>query len=153
MLILNGDARAIPLGDGSVNCVVTSPPYWGLRDYGVAGQLGLEGSPEAYVAALVGVFREVWRVLRTDGVVFLNLGDCYATGAGKANSPGGGKQGDRFLEAWGNGEEKTPHPNPLPGAGRGDRRRRFRAWGRGKGLKGRKGRKGRSGRGAVGFVW
>jgi DNA modification methylase len=62
----------------SVHCVVTSPPYWGLRDYGVDGQLGLEKTPEAYVASMVDVFREVKRVLRVDGTVWLNLGDSYA---------------------------------------------------------------------------
>lgn len=61
-----------------VQCVVTSPPYWGLRDYGVEGQLGLEPTPEAYVEKLVQVFREVRRVLRDDGTVWLNLGTSYA---------------------------------------------------------------------------
>jgi DNA modification methylase len=76
------DARTIPLQSGSVQCVVTSPPYWGLRDYGIAGQLGLEPTPDAYVAALVGVFREVWRVLRDDGTLWLNLGDSYGARGG-----------------------------------------------------------------------
>jgi len=76
-VILRADARAIPLAAGSVQCVVTSPPYWGLRDYGIQEQLGLEAIPEGYVAALVDVFREVWRVLRDDGTLWLNLGDCY----------------------------------------------------------------------------
>jgi DNA modification methylase len=64
--------------DGSVQCCVTSPPYWGLRDYGHDGQIGLESTPEAYVARMVEVFREVWRVLRGDGTLWLNLGDSYA---------------------------------------------------------------------------
>jgi DNA modification methylase len=76
-LLLRSDARRIPLASGSVHCVVTSPPYYALRDYGVPGQLGLEETPEGYVAAMVGVFREVWRVLRDDGTLFLNLGDSY----------------------------------------------------------------------------
>lgn len=63
--------------DRSVNCVVTSPPYFGLRDYGVDGQIGLEQTPEEYVAKMVEVFREVRRVLRDDGVLFLNIGDSY----------------------------------------------------------------------------
>ena len=63
-----------------MNTCVTSPPYWGLRDYGVEGQLGLEETPEAYVSKLVEVFRGVRRVLRDDGTVFLNLGDSYAAG-------------------------------------------------------------------------
>lgn len=77
--------------DKSVHCVVTSPPYWALRDYGVSGQLGLEVSPDEFVAAMVGVFQEVWRVLRDDGVCFVNLGDSYASGTkgtgGPPNSP------------------------------------------------------------------
>jgi DNA modification methylase len=68
------------LDDESVQCVVTSPPYWGLRDYGVAGQIGLEKTPAEFVARLVEVFEEVRRVLRPDGVCFVNLGDSYATG-------------------------------------------------------------------------
>ena len=59
------------------NCV-TSPPYFGLRDYGMAGQIGLEDTPDAFVARLVDVFREVRRVLRDDGTLWLNLGDSYA---------------------------------------------------------------------------
>jgi DNA modification methylase len=70
------------LPDESVHCVVTSPPYFGLRDYGVAGQIGLEETPEGFVAELVGVFDEVRRVLRSDGTVWLNLGDSYAGGGG-----------------------------------------------------------------------
>jgi DNA modification methylase len=66
---------------GSIQCCITSPPYYGLRDYGVSGQLGLEKSPDEYVAKLVAVFREVRRALRSDGTLWLNLGDSY--GAGK----------------------------------------------------------------------
>ena len=65
------------LPDNLINCCVTSPPYWGLRDYGVKGQLGLESTPEEYVAKMVEIFREVKRVLRDDGTLWLNLGDCY----------------------------------------------------------------------------
>jgi len=67
---------------GSVQCCVTSPPYWGLRDYGTDGQLGLETTPDEYVANMVTVFREVHRILADDGVLWLNLGDSYA-GSGK----------------------------------------------------------------------
>lgn len=79
-----GDALEVlrTLPDESVQCVVTSPPYWGLRDYGVAGQIGLERTPGEYVSRLVEVFREVRRVLRGDGVLWLNLGDTYASDAG-----------------------------------------------------------------------
>lgn len=97
--ILVGDAcsalRTLPAE--SVQCCVTSPPYWGLRDYGVPGQIGLEATPEDYVKRLIEVFREVRRVLRKDGILWLVLGDCYATGAGKVGDcPGGGEQGARW---------------------------------------------------------
>ena len=78
--VLNGDALEMlkTLPDESIHCCVTSPPYWGLRDYGVDGQLGLESTPEEYVAKMVDVFREVKRVLRKDGTLWLNLGDSYS---------------------------------------------------------------------------
>jgi DNA modification methylase len=75
------DALAVlrEMPDESVQCCVTSPPYWGLRDYGADGQIGLEATPEEYVERLVEVFREVRRLLRPDGTLWLNLGDCYAS--------------------------------------------------------------------------
>ena len=80
-MILIGDVRdkLKELPDESVNCVVTSPPYWGLRDYGQAGQLGLEPTPQEYVDNMVEVFREIRRVLTLDGTCWLNLGDSYAS--------------------------------------------------------------------------
>ena len=94
--ILHGDCRDVlkTLPDASVHCCVTSPPYFGLRDYGHAGQIGLEPTPSEYVAQMVEVFREVRRVLRDDGTLWLNLGDSYA-GTGKS---GGGAQGKRWEE-------------------------------------------------------
>ena len=91
--LLQGDCRAVlpTLPDASVHCVVTSPPYWGLRDYGVDGQLGLEPDFNAYVANMVGVFREVRRVLRDDGTCWINLGDSYASG-GRGGGADGSKQ-------------------------------------------------------------
>ena len=95
--ILTGDCRDVlkTLPGNSVHCCVTSPPYWGLRDYGHGGQLGLESTPEEYVANMVAVFREVKRVLRPDGCVWLNLGDSYngSGGAGGDYSAGGLKEG------------------------------------------------------------
>lgn len=91
--ILIGDCREVlkTLPDQSVNCCVTSPPYFGLRDYGVQGQIGLEQTPDAYVAELVSVFREVRRVLRDDGTLWLNLGDSYAANRSyQVNSTKGG---------------------------------------------------------------
>jgi len=81
--ILQGDCvnKLKELPDASVQCCVTSPPYWGLRDYGTAEQLGLESTPEEYVENMVQVFREVHRVLRDDGTLWLNLGDSYAGGS------------------------------------------------------------------------
>src|SRR5574343_1727666 len=79
--------RAMP--DQSVNCCVTSPPYFGLRDYGHDGQIGLEPTPDKFVAALLAVFREVRRVLRDDGTLWLNLGDSYASHAGGGKGKNG----------------------------------------------------------------
>jgi DNA modification methylase len=80
--ILTGDARDMlaTLPAGSCRCCVTSPPYHQLRDYGVAGQIGLESEPAEYIAALVGVFREVRRVLADDGTCWIVLGDCFGKG-------------------------------------------------------------------------
>lgn len=90
--ILTGDAvnmlRTLP--DESVNCCVTSPPYYGLRDYGVDGQIGLETTPEQYIERLVEVFSEVRRVLRSDGTCWLNIGDSYAANGARANNNGEG---------------------------------------------------------------
>jgi DNA modification methylase len=82
--ILQGDCRETlkTLRDSSVHCCVTSPPYFGLRDYGHEWQIGLEDSPDAFVAEMVAVFREARRVLREDGTLWLNLGDSYAGGGG-----------------------------------------------------------------------
>ncbi|MCI0673178.1 MAG: site-specific DNA-methyltransferase, partial [Myxococcaceae bacterium] len=90
-MIVRGDARWLPLDDGIAQCCVTSPPYWGLRDYGVEGQIGLEASLGDYVARLVEVFREVRRVLRPDGTLWLNLGDGYARNPKKGGSGAEGK--------------------------------------------------------------
>jgi len=123
-MLIRANSFWIPLADESVHCVVTSPPYWGLRDYKLPplvwpangnrssafkcahawdireicdicgawrGALGLEPTPELYVSHIVEIFREVRRVLRSDGTLWLNMGDCYATGAGTVGEcPGGG---------------------------------------------------------------
>lgn len=95
--IITGDCRDVLRGlpDESVNCIVTSPPYYGLRDYGVDGQIGLEQTPDEYVAELVAVFREVRRVLRDDGTLWLNLGDSYAANRAYQvpSTKGGAKHG------------------------------------------------------------
>jgi DNA modification methylase len=98
--ILQGDALATlrTLPDQSINCCVTSPPYWGLRDYGVRGQLGLEATPEEYVVHIVEVFREVRRVLRDDGTLWCNLGDSYA--ASTKGSGGHNPKQDSNAGSW-----------------------------------------------------
>jgi len=107
MYIINANALHLPLADNLMQACITSPPYWGLRDYSTADQLGLEKSPdclgwatgqpcgECYVCHMVQVFREVRRVLRPDGTLWLNLGDSYngSGGAGGDYGPGGLKDG------------------------------------------------------------
>jgi DNA modification methylase len=96
--ILTGDALTTlrTLDAEKYQCCVTSPPYWRQRDYGVAGQLGLELTPEEYVARLIAIFAEVRRVLKDDGTLWLNLGDKWASGG---NGGGGSYMADRG-EAW-----------------------------------------------------
>ena len=84
--------------DGIVNTCVTSPPYFGLRDYGHAGQIGLEPTPDEFIAKLVSVFREVRRVLRDDGTLWVNIGDSYASGGRK--TPAGIKPKDLIGIPW-----------------------------------------------------
>lgn len=86
--LLTADSRNLPLSSFAVQCVVTSPPYWNLRDYSLEGAIGLEESLPEYIESLVATFREVNRVLKNDGTVWLNLGDMYAG----ANYRGGGIQ-------------------------------------------------------------
>jgi DNA modification methylase len=95
--LLLGDCRESmrTLPAESVQCCVSSPPYWGLRDYGHDGQLGLEPTPDAYVASMVAVFREVRRVLRPDGTLWLNLGDSYASTTSGTGARGGSFAAER----------------------------------------------------------
>jgi DNA modification methylase len=91
--IYTGDALEVlqELPAESVNCMVTSPPYYGLRDYGVSGQIGLEDSPEVYIEKLKAVFMECWRVLKKDGTMWIVIGDSYAgsgRGIGDVNKKG-----------------------------------------------------------------
>jgi DNA modification methylase len=93
--VVQGDVRAVlpSLPDESVHCCISSPPYWGLRDYGVDGQIGQEPTPEEFVATMVQVFREVRRVLRADGTLWLNLGDSYAGARGGPQGTSGEMNG------------------------------------------------------------
>lgn len=127
--ILVGDVREQlrTLTTDSVHCCVTSPPYWGMRDYGVAGQIGLETTPTKFISVMVTVFEEVRRVLRPDGTCWINMGDCYATGAGRVgNHPGGGRQGQAWRsacsiqdggEACSRGTGTLTQPNRMPQQG------------------------------------
>lgn len=94
--IRQGDALAVLRGlpSESVQCVVTSPPYYGLRDYGIGGQIGLEATPQEFVAKMVEVFLEVRRVMRHDATLWLNLGDSYGRAIEKGGSGPNGKNGD-----------------------------------------------------------
>lgn len=114
MTIVNCDARHIPLADGVVQVCVTSPPYYGLRDYNEEGQIGLERTPGEYVANIVAVMREVRRVLRKDGTLWLVIGDSYAGSNKGTGANAGAKQrtsrswaidkGKRTLPRWGGGD-------------------------------------------------
>jgi site-specific DNA-methyltransferase (cytosine-N4-specific) len=89
IVVIEGDAIAVlpTLEAGSAQCCVTSPPYWSLRDYDIAGQIGLEPTVEAFIARLVVVFAHVKRVLKDDGVLWLNLGDAYTSGDRSYRAP------------------------------------------------------------------
>lgn len=115
----HGDCRDVMrdlISNGiKVKCIVTSPPYWGLRDYGVSGQLGLEATIHEFIENMADVFSLCWDLLEDDGTLWLNMGDCYATGAGSVNtSPGGGTQGERFKGIRGADKIATRGPMTQP---------------------------------------
>jgi site-specific DNA-methyltransferase (cytosine-N4-specific) len=87
--VVTGDAQRVLMSipDGLVRTVITSPPYWSLRDYGIPGQIGLEDNPDDYIDALVGVFSEVYRILADDGSLWLNIGDSYTSGGRTWRAP------------------------------------------------------------------
>ena len=122
-----GDCRELmrAMESESVDCVVTSPPYWGLRDYGVEGQLGLEASLIEHIETMVDVFAEVHRVLKKEGTLWLNYGDCYAT------SPNGRSAAD--TKATGN-DDRTFRDKPFSTVGPINRSkdRSVKRWGGGK---------------------
>jgi DNA modification methylase len=111
--ILHGDVREqlASLPNGCVQTCVTSPPYFGLRDYGHAGQIGLEPTPKAFVAALVAVFREVRRVLADDGTLWLNLGDSYAGYWGDKTAKREGRASSADTNGWTNGFNMNNRPS------------------------------------------
>jgi DNA modification methylase len=103
--LMCGDAieKLRTLQDNSINTCVTSPPYYGLRDYGIDGQIGLEETPEEYITKLVGVFREVKRVLCNDGILWVNIGDSYNSSAAGNKNPSGIVQ----TKIWGTEGQKS----------------------------------------------
>jgi DNA modification methylase len=115
--IINGDCRTAlkELAPESIQCVVTSPPYFGLRDYGHADQIGQEETPDAYVQTMRQVFAEVWRVLKDDGILWLNLGDSYANTNRGHNSNGfGNLNGSNLKNKTGYAQNRnTPIPAGL----------------------------------------
>jgi len=111
--------RSMP--ESSVQCCVTSPPYWGLRDYGHDGQIGLEETPDAYVERMVEVFREVRRVLRDDGTLWLNLGDSYAAQRSGTAMPAetlAGGSGGQAVGGRGNRGRGDVEPDAVDGRAR-----------------------------------
>jgi site-specific DNA-methyltransferase (cytosine-N4-specific) len=114
--LLLGDALDVlrTLPNASVDCIVTSPPYYGLRDYQVEGQYGLEPTPQDYVATMTSVFREARRALADDGTLWLNLGDSYAYPPGSAGRQGNGQRKGRTFTAEGlPGTRSLPAKNLL----------------------------------------
>lgn len=121
--ILIGDVRdrLKQLPSDSIHCCVTSPPYWGLRDYGVDGQIGLEASPAEFVTTMVEVFDEVRRVLRPDGTCWINMGDSYAGSWGAQGRPqGGGDMAGRSVTG-----ARQIGASPRFGSGTGTRGKEF----------------------------
>jgi DNA modification methylase len=122
--IYHGDSRKMDLPDESIQCVVTSPPYWGLRKYdglpdinwddGSVCQFGLEPTIELYVEHTLVFLKEIWRVLRKDGTVFWNIGDSYA-GGGKKGDSEGEKQKTNRGGTWGNNDDLATHKTHLDG--------------------------------------
>lgn len=152
--IIIGDCLATlkTMNSSCVHCVVTSPPYFGLRDYGNSNQIGLEPSPQEYIAKLVEVFREVRRVLRPDGTCWLNLGDSYARAPAKGGSGPNGKNESR----WGYGgaqAARVKDPNSKQASNRSadlDHIRKFRPGsGRADGIVDERGQRNRNGVGPV----
>lgn len=108
--IINGNALDIlkQIPSESINCCVTSPPYYNLRDYGVKGQIGLESTPEEFIQNLVLVFREIKRLLKNDGVIWINIGDSYASNGGiYKNKEAQGKY--NYLASGANGIQIKPN--------------------------------------------
>ena len=116
-MIINGNAPSIPLADKSVHCIVTSPPYFHMRDYGVIGQLGAERTPEEFISNIVAVFAEVYRVSRADSTLWLNISDSYAGSAADRASKLYGVSKTKLLKEWGyHTKEELDIPHRLANA-------------------------------------
>lgn len=115
MRIINGDSLEVlkTLPDESVDCAITSPPYWALRDYGCDGQLGLEPTFQEYIDKLCNIFDEVKRVLKKEGTCWVNIGDTYASGGGASRHKG---YNDPKYPNGRTGEFEEPSANPQAGA-------------------------------------
>lgn len=113
--IIQGDALEVlkTLPDESIDCAITSPPYWALRDYGVEGQLGLEPTFQEYITKLCDMFDEVKRVLKKEGTCWVNIGDTYASGGGASRHKG---YNDPKYPNGRTGEFEEPSANPQQGA-------------------------------------
>lgn len=113
--IIQGDALEVlrTLPDESIDCAITSPPYWALRDYGVEGQLGLEPTFQEYITKLCDIFDEVKRVLKKEGTCWVNIGDTYASGGGASRHRG---YNDPKYPNGRNGNFDEPNANPQQGA-------------------------------------
>ena len=122
------------LPEDSINCVITSPPYWALRDYGVKGQLGLEPTFQEYINKLCDIFDEVKRVLKKTGTCWVNLGDTYGGGSGGDNTKSELQKGNKgslghfgpFHHVLGKEHQRDPKQNSNPHKGRLQVRNRFR---------------------------
>lgn len=119
--IIQGDARRIPLKDESVQCVVTSPPYWAQRDYEVDEQIGLERTPAEFVDEILTVFREIHRVLKSNGIVWLNLGDCFHSRDRGGYRHDGHRWEKSEIQRHNRGNATTIRPNRLPQEGLKDK--------------------------------
>ena len=115
-IILQGDAltKLKELPDESIDCVMTSPPYWALRDYRVEGQLGLEETFQQYINKLCDIFDEVKRVLKKTGTCWVNIGDCYASGGGKAVEQSAKRQGAIDTGAYPDNPSKAKLRSSMP---------------------------------------
>jgi site-specific DNA-methyltransferase (cytosine-N4-specific) len=96
--LYKGNAKAVlkNIDSSSVDCIVTSPPYYGKRDYGVKEQLGLESHPQTYINDLVAIFREAWRILKPTGSLWVNIGDTYWSGKGRSHGVDSKQKNRRF---------------------------------------------------------